>query len=72
MENADPLSGFSYRSHAELFDSQRDIAPGFGVEVNAGTSRGFRAGEAVGQVKGGLIVVSVGMGLAQRLTVPLT
>jgi hypothetical protein len=70
LENADPVLGFSYRSHAEFFDSQRDIAAGFGVEINSGSGRSFRADEAAGQVKGGQIVVSIGMSLAQRLAVP--
>jgi hypothetical protein len=66
LENNDPAKGFSYRSHAEFYDSHRDIAAGCGVEINT-SGRAFRAEEVVGQVKGGLIVLSIGVSLTQRL-----
>lgn len=70
LENDDPAKGFSYRSHADKFDSNREVQRGFGIEIEV--PRGIRANEAIGQVKGGVIVVSVGMSLAQRVAVPLS
>lgn len=69
LENADSGKPFQYRSHAE-FDAERTVAAGSGIEIDTNSSRAFQPGDNVGQVKGGVIVVSIGVGLAQRLTIP--
>ena len=68
LENADPSKGFSF-SGTTGYD-QRDIAPGFGLPIEVPS--GIREGDLLGYVQGGVIVVSVGIGLAQRVSAPTT
>jgi hypothetical protein len=63
LQNADTAKGFSYRSHADDPFSQLDIAPGYGLEL----STTIRIGQTAGQVKGGQIIVCIGIRLPRPI-----
>jgi len=65
VENADPELGFELRTYGT--GAIRTIQPGMGIELD-GDGSSLQPTEALCDVRGGEIVITAGMSLAQRIS----
>ena len=61
VQNADTALGFQFRANNDEIDTEITIAPGYALPI--GPASNMNSEDIVGYVKGGELIISVGLGV---------